>query len=256
MPRVSVIMPAYNSEKTISEAISSVLGQTFADFELIIVNDCSTDGTIEIINGFAESDPRIIVINNDENSGVSYSRNAAIAAARGEWIAFLDSDDMWREDKLASQLRLMENNPESDICYTASAFVDADGKPYGYILTAQERTYHSTLIRKNLLSCSSVMIRASVMKGIKMPSDKMHEDYFTWLTVLKNGGYACGINEPMLIYRLSENSKSSSRIKSAKMLYRTYRAVGYSMFTATLYVAGYFKHSVTKRYKIRTSGEA
>ena len=253
MPCVSVIMPAYNSEKTISEAVTSVLRQTFDDLELLIVNDCSSDGTDEIIRSFAKEDPRIVIIENEKNSGVSYSRNVAIARADGEWIAFLDSDDVWREDKLESQLRLMSEHPGSSICYTASAFMDSRGNPYQYVMAAEEKIEYSTLLRKNLLSCSSVMIRASVMKDIKMPSDRMHEDYYTWLTVLRDGGYACGINEPMLTYRLSENSKSSGRVKSAKMLYRTYRAVGYNAIVSGMLVSRYFWHSVTKRYKIKNA---
>ena len=251
MPRISVIMPAYNAEKTIESAIESVLRQTFTDFELIVINDCSKDKTGEIIRTFAERDSRVAVIENEKNSGVSYSRNTGIARAAGEWIAFLDSDDMWREDKLERQLRTLEENPESVVSYTASSFIDSEGNPFDYVMEAEERTVYSTLLRKNLMSCSSVMIKASVMKGLRMPSDRMHEDYYVWLTVLRDGGYACGVNEPMLIYRLSANSKSSSRIKSAKMLYNTYRAVGYNPVVSAFLVGGYFWHSVSKRYKIK-----
>jgi len=251
MPRISVIMPAYNAEMTVEAAIDSVLRQSCTDFELIVINDCSADRTGEIIRGFAEKDSRVVIIENEKNSGVSCSRNTGIARASGEWIAFLDSDDMWREDKLERQLRTLEENPGSVISYTASSFIDSEGNPFDYVMEAEERTVYSTLLRKNLLSCSSVMIKADVMKGLRMPSDRMHEDYYIWLTVLRSGGYACGVNEPMLIYRLSSNSKSSSRIKSAGMLYNTYRAVGYGAVSSVFLVGRYFWHSVSKRYKIK-----
>ncbi len=251
MPYISVIMPAYNAEETVNCAVESVLRQTFSDFELIVIDDCSTDGTLDILRKLAERDPRIIIIENEQNSGVSHSRNTGVARAEGEWIAFLDSDDMWREDKLELQLRELEKHPECVVGYTASAFIDSAGNPYNYVMPAEEKTVYSTLLRKNLMSCSSVIIRSSVMKGIKMPGDEMHEDYYVWLTVLRDGGYACGINEPLLIYRLSENSKSSSRVKSARMSYNTYRAVGYSAVSSLFLVCRYFFHSVTKRYKIK-----
>ncbi|MBQ7826818.1 MAG: glycosyltransferase family 2 protein [Clostridia bacterium] len=253
MPNISVIMPAYNAERTISAAVLSVLFQTYSDFELIIINDCSTDGTAAILDELAEKDCRITVLVNEKNSGVSHSRNRGVAAARGQWIAFLDSDDMWREDKLECQLHTLEKNPQSVVSYTASAFIDENGNPYGYVMHAEEKTYYKTLLRRNLMSCSSVMVKASVMKAVRMPDDRMHEDYFVWLTLLRDGGYACGVDLPLLIYRMSSNSKSSSRIRSARMLYNTYRAVGYSAIASAMLVCGYFRHSVTKRYKIKNA---
>lgn len=253
MPYISVVMPAYNAENTVKSAVESVLCQSFSDFELIIINDCSTDGTADILRDLAQRDTRIVIIENERNSGVSYSRNAGVARAAGEWIAFLDSDDMWREDKLELQLRALEKHPECIVSYTASSFIDSEGNPYDYVMPAEEKTVYSTLLKKNLMSCSSVIIRSSVMKELKMPGDEMHEDYYTWLTVLRDGGYACGVNEPLLIYRLSRNSKSSSRVKSAKMSYNTYRAAGYSAAAALFLVCRYFFHSVTKRYKIKNT---
>jgi len=252
MPRVSVIMPAYNAEKTIKSAVDSVLGQTFLDLELIVVNDCSKDKTDEILKEYEKKDKRVKYYINEQNKGVSKTRNFAISKAEGEWIAFLDSDDMWRSDKLSKQIELLENNPDACISYTASSFIFEDGRESGYIMEAEEKTSYKTLLRKNLLSCSSIVIKADIMKNIKMPNDAMHEDYYVWLTVLKEHDFAYGINEPLLIYRLSTNSKSSSRIKSAKMLFNSYTAVGYGKISAFLLTLRYTYHSVTKRYKIKT----
>ena len=250
MPKVSVIMPAYNAEKTVAQAIISVMGQSFGDFELIVIDDCSKDNTVSIIEALAKEDERIVLLKNEKNSGVSKTRNYGISVARGELIAFLDSDDMWREDKLEKQLAIFEKNEKAVISYTASAFIDNDGNPYDYIMQAEEKTDYKTLLKKNLLSCSSVMIKAEVMKGIEMPNDSMHEDYYVWLTVLKNTDFAYGVNEPLLIYRLSANSKSSNRLKSAKMLYNAYRTVGYNPITSGIFTLRYSWHSITKRHNI------
>ena len=250
MPKVSVIMPAYNAEKTVAQAINSVTRQTFGDFELIVIDDCSKDSTVAVIEDLAKNDGRIVLLKNKENSGVSKTRNYGVSMAKGELIAFLDSDDMWREDKLEKQLEIFEKNTEAVISYTASSFIDNDGNPYNYVMQAEEKTDYKTLLKKNLLSCSSVMIKTEVMKGIEMPNDSMHEDYYVWLTVLKNTDFAYGVNEPLLIYRLSANSKSSNRLKSARMLYNAYRAVGYDPVTSAIFTLRYSWHSITKRRNI------
>ncbi len=253
MPQISVIMPAYNAAKTIDSAIGSVLKQTYKDFELIVIDDCSNDNTQELIKSYAESDDRIVLLQNEKNSGVSATRNYGISRAAGKWIAFLDSDDMWREDKLEKQLALLEKIEGAVISYTASAFIDENGNSFGYVMEAEEKTDFSTLLKRNLLSCSSVMIKADVMKALKMPGDQMHEDYYIWLKVLKEHKYAYGLNEPMLIYRLSSNSKSSGRLKSAKMTFNTYHAYGYCKLSALMLMLRYSIHSITKRKRISKS---
>ncbi len=252
MPKVSVVIPAYNAEKTIGCAIDSVLKQTFTDFELIVIDDCSKDNTYSIVYDLAQQDDRIVLLKNKENSGVSVTRNYGISEAKGEWIAFLDSDDLWKPEKLEKQLKLLATKDGAVLCYTASSFINDDGEPYSYVMEAEEETSFSTILKRNLISCSSVMIKASVMKQYKMPGDEMHEDYFIWMSVLKDYGVAYGVNEPLLTYRLSSNSKSSSRIKSAKMSFRTYRAYGFNSVVSHLLVLRYAVHSITKRYKIKT----
>ncbi len=247
---VSIVMPAYNAGKTIRKSVESIIAQTVTDWELIVIDDGSTDDTAAILTELSGLDSRIRFLQNNNNSGASYTRNRAVALAQGEWIAFLDSDDLWNPEKLEKQLALSQLYTDMVVCYTASSFIDDEGNPYGYIMPAIERLNYKTLLRKNLMSCSSVMIRTSVMKGIEMPNDKMHEDYFVWLTVLRKYGVAYGINEPLLIYRVCKNSKSSNRFKSAKMLFNSYRAVGYSSIVAFVYVLRYTFHSVSKRRRI------
>lgn len=246
---ISVIMPAYNAERTIRQAIDSILSQTFSDFELIVINDCSKDGTQEIVEKYIEQDNRVKLIINEKNSGVSISRNKGVASAKGEYIAFLDSDDMWREDKLEKQLKVMKDN-DAVLSYTASSFIDQDGNAFNYVMEAEEKTDLSTLLKKNLISCSSAMVETSVMKSMKMPGDQMHEDYYVWIKILQQYKYAYGINIPLLIYRMSANSKSSNRLKSANMIYNTYHAVGYNAVSAAFLTMRYTIHSISKRYRI------
>lgn len=247
---ITVIMPAYNAEKTVREAVNSVIAQTVKDWELIVIDDGSTDNTVAILTELADSDSRIRFLQNEKNSGVSYTRNRAVTLATGKWIAFLDSDDIWQPQKLQKQLELSEKHPEMVVCYTASSFINESGKPFKYVMQAVEELNYKTLLHKNIMSCSSVMIRSSVMKEIKMPSDKMHEDYFVWITVLKKYKIAYGVNEPLLVYRLCANSKSSNRIKSAKMLFNTYKAAGFNLFKTSVLVMRYTIYSIKKRSSI------
>ncbi len=249
MPHISIVMPAYNAERTVEESVRSALNQTYGDFELIVVDDGSKDCTPEILARLAAEDPRIRVLRNEPNAGVSKSRNRAIAEATGEWIAFLDSDDLWREDKLELQLALLQNHPEAALTYTASAFITNDGDKLTYVLPAEEKIDRRALLRHNLLSCSSVMIRTELMKKTPFPGDRLHEDYYVWLTVLKEQPFAYGVNEPLLIYRLTENSRSGNAWRSTKMLYRTYRAVGMNALSAFLHVPPYLLYVLNKKRK-------
>lgn len=253
MQTVSVVMATYNSENTIIESIESVLKQTFTDFEFIIVNDGSTDSTLEIIKDYAKCDRRIRFFDNKKNFGVSYSRNLAISSASGIWIAFIDSDDIWDSKKLEKQIELAKDNPMAVIFYTASAFIDWEGKRFEYIMPALTKIDYKELLKKNILSCSSVMVKKEVINEVKMSSDDMHEDYAAWLMILKKYKYAYGINEPLLIYRLSKKSKSSNRINSAKMIFKTYRYVGYCSVVSFFLAFIYSFHSIKKRHLIKKS---
>ena len=237
-------MPAYNAEKTIKISIDSILAQTFEDWELIVVNDASTDKTVDYI----PNDPRINIVTNEKNSGVSKSRNVGIELAKGEYLAFLDSDDLWRADKLEKQLQFMKEN-DALISYTASAFINRAGEASQYVMEAEKTLCYDDLLKRNLMSLSSVMIRRDLM--IPFPLTEMiHEDYVVWLKLLKEHGLAYGLNEPLLIYRMGEATKSSNRLTSAKMTYNAYRYVGYGVCSACFLTMRYATHSIKKRMKI------
>jgi len=247
-PTISVIMAAYNAENTIQTSIRSVLAQTYIHWELIVVDDCSEDGTLGLVEALAEGDSRIHVYANIQNAGVAMTRNFAMTQARGKWVAFLDSDDMWREDKLQKQLRFAEETGEP-ITYTSTMYMKECGGMSGYTLNAESKLRYKDLLRKNLMSCSSVMVLKEEMIPFPL-TDDTHEDYAVWLQLVKEKGCARGLDEPLLVYRMSDESKSSRRVKSAKMTFNAYRYVGYGVFISTAYTLRYSVHSITKRIRI------
>lgn len=243
---VSVVIPAYNAEKYISYALDSVLMQTYTEYEIIVVDDCSTDGTFEIVKEYADEYPNIKLYRNQKNSGVSYSRNFGVSVACGAYIAFLDSDDMWEKEKLQKQVEMLEVHPDTALLFTASSFIDSDGNLMKYILNVPEKIDYKTLLKQNIISCSSVMVKKTYMTEIKMQSDKMHEDFAVWLKILQRESFAYGINEPLLKYRLLNNSKSSNKLNAAKMNWRVYRYVGVGFFKSIYYMLHYVVRSIKK----------
>lgn len=244
---VSIIMPAYNSGKYIRDAIHSVIMQSYTHWELIIVDDCSKDDTANIVKTFMEQDARIQLYTNEHNQGVSYSRNRAISQAKGRWIAFLDSDDMWRDDKLEKQIIFAERQ-KAEFIYTASAFIDEQGQSYDGVFNVPTVVSFKELKTHNVISCSSVLIKKAFFNTIRMENDSMHEDYAVWLRVLQTGIQAYGINEPLLIYRISKNSKSGNKMKTIKMTYRVYRFVGINKISSVYCLVRHLMGSL-KKYK-------
>lgn len=248
---VTIIMPAYNAEKYISEAIESVLAQTYDDWELLVINDCSTDNTQLIAENYARIDNRVRILNNEVNKGVAGTRNVGIDNATTEWVAFLDSDDMWSADKLEKQLAFIENHSEAKLVFTASAFISEEGQSIDYILHVPERINRKELLKQNLISCSSTMIKRELLVENPMPEARsIHEDYATWLRILETEPYAYGIDEPLLIYRLSAASKSGNKLKAAGMNCRTYKKVGLKPFEAAYYMFIYAVRSIKKYSKL------
>ena len=256
---VSVIIPSYNSEKYIAKTMDSVCAQTYADFEVLVMNDCSSDRTAEIVESYAMIDSRIHLINLPGNKGVSHARNTGVRMASGDWIAFLDSDDLWAPDKLEKQLKLKKqldkDAPERkhDFLFTGSSFIDENGLPLSSTLHVPECVDFEDLLKQNVVSCSSVMIRRELMLKYSMPcSDKVHEDFVTWLTILKMEKIeAYGLDEPLLIYRVMKSSRSGNKVKAAVMTFRAYRHIGLSLPSAFKNWMHYALRSFMKYRKIK-----
>lgn len=244
-PLISIIMPAYNSEKTIAESINSVLSQTYVSWELIVINDASEDRTAEIVYSYTEKETRIKLLTNTVNRGVSYSRKRGVASAEGEWVAFLDSDDLWTADKLEKQAAFIREN-RFDLIFTGSAFIKADGASYSWVMQVPEKITYHQLLKQNIISNSSVLISKKILKKHMIVGDHMHEDYACWLSCLRENVSVKGINEPLLIYRVSSLSKSGNKIKAAKMNWNTYRMIGLSVFESIYYMMWYAARGVQK----------
>ncbi len=249
---ITVVMPAFNAEKTIVRAMESVLNQTFTNLELLVVDDCSTDATADLILTYRNQDPRVRMIRNSQNMGVSASRNNGVLNARYPWIAFLDSDDFWKKEKLDAQIRVLEAHPEAALCFTATAFVDELGTMSEYILRARPRVTYDELLTQNVMSCSSVLVRRKDLLENPMHSNPMiHEDYGVWLMLLKKYPYAVGLDEPMLVYQISASSKSGNKVRAAKMQWNTYRHCKVPIPRASLCFVSYAAKNLRKYFEIK-----
>ncbi len=246
---VSIIMPAYNCEKYIEDAINSVIVQTYKSWELIVIDDDSKDNTVRIIEGLSNKDYRIRFYKNEKNLGVSETRNKGMELAKGVWIAFLDSDDMWEDSKLEKQFTL-SNKEGAEFVFTGSSFINERGDNYKGVLKVPEKVNYKKLRTHNVISCSSVLIKKKFLKDIRMEKDDMHEDYAVWLRVLKTGVCAYGINEPLLIYRISPNSKSGKKIKTVKMTYKVFRFIGMNPVGSAYFMCRHVIGSIKKYINI------
>ena len=246
---VSVIMPAYNCEKYVVEAINSVLAQTYKNWELLVLDDGSKDNTLQIIEEFSQKDSRIKALPNGKNMGVSATRNRGIELASGDWIAFLDSDDMWEPLKLEKQFEVVENK-SAEFLFTGSSYISEVGEPFKGIFEVPEKITYKRLRNQNVISCSSVLVKKKYFENIKMEKDEMHEDYAVWLRILKLGVTAYGVNEPLLIYRISRNSKSGNKMKTVKMTYKVFRFVGINPIGSAYFMMRHVIASVGKYKRI------
>ena len=237
---VTIVMPAYNSEKYLLNAVDSVRKQTIRAWELLIIDDCSTDETGKLAEDLARIDDRIIALHNEKNLGVGATRNRGVLEAKGDWIAFLDSDDQWEHDKLERQTELISSNPGANLVFTGSHFMDESGKLLDYVLHVPEKIDRGQLLKQNLISCSSVLVKRELMLMHPMRSQPMvHEDFAAWLEILREERYAFGIDDPLLIYRVSGKGKSGNKLKSARMNWNTYRSSGLEWAEAAKYMLHY-----------------
>jgi len=246
---VSIVMPAYNCEKYVVEAINSVLAQTYRKWELLVLDDGSKDNTLHIIEEFSQKDSRIKALPNRKNIGVSATRNRGIELASGDWIAFLDSDDMWESEKLEKQFKIVEKEA-AEFLFTGSSYINEEGEPYKGIFEVPEKITYKKLRNQNVISCSSVLVKKKYFENIKMEKDEMHEDYAVWLRILKLGITAFGVNEPLLIYRISRNSKSGNKMKTVKMTYKVFRFVGINPIGSAYFMMRHVIASVGKYKRI------
>ena len=245
-PFVSVIIPAYNCAGTIGGTLESVLRQRVS-MEVIVVNDCSPDQLDETMAAYQDK-PCIVYLKNDQNLGASGSRNKAVALAKGKYVAFVDSDDQWAEGKLEKQVEALETT-DAALCCTARELLTPEGSPTGRVIPVKPVISYEELLKHNSINCSSVLIRTEIAREFPMEHEDSHEDYITWLKVLRKYGNAVGINEPLLKYRLTTTGKSGNKLKSASMTYKVYRYMGFSHLKSAWCFGSYAVHGVAKYLK-------
>lgn len=235
----SVILPVYNSERYLNRTITSVLQQTMPHFELLAIDDGSTDHSAALLKRWAEKDERIQVICNPRNQGVAAARNQGIAAAQGLFIAFLDSDDTWNSNKLEQQIALMEQT-NCDFCCTAYVMVDDEGKRLKNRMISAKEILLEDLLKENYICCSSVMLRHNLAKQHTMEGNYAHEDYVYWLKLLKASAKGCVLNQCLTNYRLAQTSRSANKAKAALGRWQIYRNyLGYGICKAGWYFVHY-----------------
>lgn len=245
-PRVSVVVPAYRCAATVAEAVRSALNGTLREIEVIAVDDGSGDETPAVLERLRSEDARVRVIALPKNNGVANARNTGVAAANAEWIAFLDSDDLWEADKLIRQLETADRTGAS-LVYTAAACIDEAGNPTGKVFRVPETVTANALLFGNDLITSTVLVRKELAARHPMERSDLHEDLICWYGILKDGATAAGIDEPLVRYRVSKGSKSGDKSKSARMTWNTYKHLGVGFCKRIVCFIGYCLHGV-KRY--------
>ncbi len=244
-PSISIITPSYNSSIFILKTLKSVTSQSFDNWEMIIVDDCSTDNSIEVIQPFAECDSRIKLIQLTENSGAAVARNKAIEAATGRFIAFLDSDDLWMPNKLEKQVQFML---DQDIAFSFSAYekIDETGNVFGTVGVPKKTGYHD-LLKTCSIGCLTAMYDVEKLGKVYMPVNTKREDFATWLAILKQVDYAYGMPDVLAQYRVYASQSSAKKAKMAKENWRLYRDIEQlGVFKSAYYFAHYAVRGVLR----------
>ena len=209
---VSVIMPIYNAERYLAETLNSIFVQDYEDIEIVLVDDCSKDESAKIILEMKNEHPEIIYFIQEKNMGAGVARNKALELAKGQYVAFLDSDDMWLPNKLSKQINLMKLL-HSPFSYTAIEMMDANGTTIKEKRSLKERCDYKYLLHNTIIATSSVVVDRKVLGDFRMPLRRGGQDYATWLMLLRNGTVACGIDEALVRYRVASGSLSSNKFK-------------------------------------------
>jgi len=249
MKNVSIITPTYNSSKYVSEAIASVLAQSYEAWEMIIVDDCSSDDTYDIVQRYACQDGRIRAFRMPRNSGPAATRNLAIDKARGRYIAFLDSDDMWASDKLEKQLTFMQRKGAA-LTYTAYEKMTESGDTCGRIVHVPDQTDYRGLLSASVIGCLTVIYDTDMTGKVFMPDLPKRQDHGLWLKILRTGHVAYGLNEPLAYLRIRKGSISSNKVAAAAYVWKLYREVeGLSFFETAYHFINYATRALLK-YKV------
>lgn len=247
----------YNSEDYISETIKSVLNQTHKNWELLLIDDKSQDNTLAIIKPFLEANTNIKILKNNVNSGAAISRNNGIIQANGDYIAFLDADDLWKPNKLKAQLNFMKTE-NCEVCYSSYELIDEQGKPLNKRVKALKTLTYKKLLKSNYIGNLTGIYRVENIGELATANLRKRQDWLLWLSAIKTSEKpAKGVQESLAYYRVRSNSISSNKFNLLKYNYWVYKkGLGYSALKSICAMLVFlFEHFFIKPKQISTTNE-
>lgn len=253
---VSIITPNWNCEKFISETIESVQRQTYQNWEMLIQDDCSTDGSLQVARSYAEKDSRIKIEVNPKNSGAAITRNNAIMRSKGVYLAYLDSDDIWVPEKLEKQLSFMEEQ-QCDACFSKYEHMDTSGVSLGVQAQVKKKVTYKDLLIHDWFGCLTFIYKQDLNHKIYGADVQKANDYALFLNVMKNIKFACGLDECLAAYRIRKGSVSRNKWKKVEHYIHVLQTVGHKNIIMSYVLL--FTHQFIKsffKYKKITSEES
>lgn len=245
--KISIILPVYNSENYLESCINSVINQTYENWELFIIDDCSTDSSSNIYNSYSSRYSNIHILKQKTNAGAGSSRNLGLKSATGKFIAFIDSDDIWDINKLLNQIKFMNEN-NCAISYHSYRLIDMNGNSKFKIIIAPQSINYFSYLKNTIIGLSTAMINIEMTGPIEFSLYRTRQDTLLWLSLLKQGYSALGMNDVYSSYRVRNNSISSNKFLAAKKVWELYyinQKLGF--FRSTYFFFFYALNAIKKR---------
>lgn len=248
LPLVSVVMPVYNAARFLRQAVDSVLCQTYRNIELIMVDDCSVDESMQIMLEYQKKDARVRIIAGERNQGVAHVRNRGIQAANGAYIALLDSDDVWELTKIQKQVDLIRKE-QADIVYCSLDFIDENGTMIKKPFIVPAKTDYEKMLVRCAFTCSTIMVESDLLKAHPFKSEYYHEDFLLWMELMALPVKAVGEPAVLMHNRQVIGSRSNNKINAAKHRWKIYReALGMSVLKSGITFVRYAVWGAVKYY--------
>lgn len=245
-PLVSIITPCYNSAAFVAKTIQSVIAQTYQQWELLVIDDCSTDNTCAVVEGFMVAEPRIKLIKLAQNGRVANARNIGLDNANGKYIAFLDSDDIWLDNKLAVQISFMEQN-QLPMTFCAYRRIDEGGKVISRLINVPTSVDYSQLLSHNVIIFTTSVTLKTAIGNLRFKKVG-HEDWVFWLDLFKQGYKGYGIKQELALYRIRKGSVSNNKIKAAGFTWKIYRETEQLSLIRSIYHFSRYAASTVIKY--------